>query len=224
MVSKRIGEFIEFKGISVYAFENSIGASRGSISKAIKDDKNIGSNVLENILNEYRDLSPSWLLTGSGKMFINNDSLISEPEEKYSINHNCKGVPYYDVDFVGGFELVFGNQTIKPSYFIDFAPFNKSDAWINVTGESMSPIISHGDFVALKQITDSSWKKILIYGEIYAIVTEEFRTIKIIGKGIDNDHFTLIPYNKASGFSEQQIPIDIITHIFQVKGSIKKFC
>ena len=51
MVTDRLREYIEHKGISYYAFENSIGASRGSISKAVKENKSIGSSVLENILN-----------------------------------------------------------------------------------------------------------------------------------------------------------------------------
>jgi hypothetical protein len=46
------------KGVSYYAFENSIGASRGSISKAVKKGKSIGSQVLENILSVYTDLNP----------------------------------------------------------------------------------------------------------------------------------------------------------------------
>jgi len=54
MVSVRVGEYIEAKGISYYAFENKLGASRGSISKAVKDGKSIGSNVLENFRTLYR--------------------------------------------------------------------------------------------------------------------------------------------------------------------------
>lgn len=68
MVAEKLSEYIISKGISVYAFENAIGASRGSIAKAIKDNKNIGSNVLENILHIYSDINPDWLLTGQGSM------------------------------------------------------------------------------------------------------------------------------------------------------------
>lgn len=67
MVTDRLREYIEHKGISYYAFENSIGASRGSISKAVKENKSIGSSVLENILNIYQDINPNWLLTGKGQ-------------------------------------------------------------------------------------------------------------------------------------------------------------
>ena len=86
-VWKRLGLFIEEKGISYYAFENSIKASRGAISKAVKDNKSIGSSVLENILNEYNDLNPEWLLRGIGNMIKDDSqsdfSIAREPLEDY---------------------------------------------------------------------------------------------------------------------------------------------
>ncbi len=84
MISGRLKKYISSKSISYYAFENSIKASRGSISKAVKENKNIGSNVIENILSVYLDLNPVWLLTGKGEMLLNvkktkdiNDSTVS---------------------------------------------------------------------------------------------------------------------------------------------------
>ncbi len=75
MVSKRLGKFIEFKQMSFYAFENSINASRGSISKAVKEEKSVGSNVLENILTVYPELNPIWLLKGTGEMTSKNKQI-----------------------------------------------------------------------------------------------------------------------------------------------------
>ncbi len=69
MIAKRLGEYIEARGISYYAFENALRVSRGSISKAVKENKSIGSTVLENILTQYNDLNPEWLLIGNGPMF-----------------------------------------------------------------------------------------------------------------------------------------------------------
>lgn len=86
----------------------------------------------------------------------------------------------------------------------------------------MGPLIAHGDIVALKHV--HNWKRFLLEGEIYAIITDNgFRTIKMIGKGEDNDHYTLIPYNKGGDYATQPIPKEVITHVFRVKGAIKKF-
>lgn len=152
---------------------------------------------------------------------VRNDSLNNDKDSP-SINSDNKGVPYYDIDFVGGFDLVFNNNQVNPAFYIDFLPFNDADYWVNVSGKSMGPLIAHGDIVALKEVED--WKRFLLEGEIYAIITDNgFRTIKMIGKGPDDFHYMLIPYNKGEEYSPQPIPKEVITHVFRVKGAIKKF-
>ena len=117
--------------------------------------------------------------------------------------------------------MVFNNQNINPTFYINFKPFNDADYWVNVTGKSMSPFISHGDLIAIKKI--NNWREFLPFGEIYAIITDEFRTVKIITKSEANDFFKLVPYSKDPVFTEQEIPKKLINHIFAVKGCIKKF-
>ena len=39
------------------------------------------------------------------------------------------GVPYYNVDFIGGFDIVLNDQTVKPEYLIDFRKYNEATCW-----------------------------------------------------------------------------------------------
>lgn len=154
--------------------------------------------------------------------FPENSTFPLDHKNTPTANTENKGVPYYDIDFMGGFDLVFNSQQIQPSFYIDFLPFNDCDCWINVTGKSMGPMIAHGDIVGLKKV--DNWKRFLLEGEIYAVITDNgFRTIKMLGAGPDKEHYTLIPYNKSDEYQPQVIPKDVITHIFRVKGNIKKF-
>lgn len=137
------------------------------------------------------------------------------------INYDNKGVPYYDVDFIGGFEEVLNDQTINPEYFIDFKPYNTAKYWANVSGHSMEPNISHGDIIAIKEI--ENWIDFLPFGEIYGIVTDEFRTIKVVSKGDSSDTFNLIPLNKDPQYVQQEIPKRLIRKVFSVLGAVKKF-
>lgn len=68
MVLERIKEYIDYKGITIAAFERSIGMSNASFGKSLKNKGAIGSDKIENILSIYDDLSPDWLLTGKGNM------------------------------------------------------------------------------------------------------------------------------------------------------------
>lgn len=131
-----------------------------------------------------------------------------------------EGVPYYNVDFIGGFDIVLNDQTAKPEYLIDFKKYNEATCWCNVTGHSMEPEITHGDIIALKKIEDKSF---LPLGEVYAIVTTNgMRTIKRLGPSQDPKCYTLVPTNKSPEYGIQEIPKDMIEHIFQVLGCMKR--
>ena len=109
MVSERIGQYIAKKGVSYYAFENSIGASRGSISKAVKEGKSMGSQVLEKILSVYTDLNPVWLLTGAGEIFIDNPEILRNKKiETFRLKTDyeieSQQIPLYDIEAIAGKE------------------------------------------------------------------------------------------------------------------------
>ena len=128
-----------------------------------------------------------------------------------------KGRPYYNVDFRLGFDIMTNDQTTNPDYMIDFPPYNDCDCWCNAHGNSMYPTIASGDIVALKHIEDHSY---LINGEIYAIVTSNgLRTIKRIRD--NGTTFTLMADNKEVG--NQDIPKELVTHAYLVRGTIKMF-
>lgn len=139
-----------------------------------------------------------------------------EIQPSRSFNPNV-GVPYFNVDFEMGFDLMVNDQTTTPSYMINFHPYNKCTCWCNARGNSMHPTISSGDIIALRKIEDF---RFLISGEIYAIVTQnELRTIKRVKD--NGDTMTLIPDNKD--YPEQTINKNDVLHVYQVMGSMKMF-
>lgn len=165
------------------------------------------------------DCNFQWLLTGEGSMHHTNDAS-SKPLP--SINQEYKGAPYYNVDFIGGFEFVSNDQTQLPDYYINYPPYNKPGVmWCNLTGHSMEPEISNGDVIALKEVRSPI--EYLPAGEIYGIITDDYRTVKRIRPGAQKGFVRLIPANKSPEFCEQEIPVEMIRRVFAVLGSIRKF-
>ena len=148
---------------------------------------------------------------------------VSEPQretEERTVKSYTKGVPYYNVDFLGGFDLLFDDSSIVPEYLIDFRDFNRATCWCNITGHSMEPEINHGDIIALREIADFSF---IPYGEIYAIVTTTgMRTVKRIGPSSAPDCYSLIPTNKSPEYGIQEIPKASILRLYEVLGCMKK--
>ncbi|NER15407.1 hypothetical protein GWK08_18275 [Leptobacterium flavescens] len=66
----RIKLFIEYKNVSLRKFDESIGMSKGYMSRQIKSNASVGGDVLEKIIDTYPDLNPIWLLQGKGEMVL----------------------------------------------------------------------------------------------------------------------------------------------------------
>lgn len=56
------------EGITVSALEKRIGASKGVLSRALKNDTDIQTKWLINLVENYPEYSPEWILTGKGTM------------------------------------------------------------------------------------------------------------------------------------------------------------
>jgi len=207
-VKQRLKILADRYKISVRQLESKCGFSNGYINSI---SKSIGGDKLEAIIREFPNTDRNWILTGEGNMIKPVDDA---PEANYKI-----GVPYYNVDFIGGFDLITNDQTINPDYLINFKKYNEADYWCNIAGHSMEPEITNGDIIAIKEIRD--WQTFLTFGDTYAIVTNELRTVKKIRKGTDDAHFLLVPNNTVN-FDPQEIPKAIILRIFKVLGCMKK--
>lgn len=165
------------------------------------------------------NINASWLLTGEGNMLRTE----SEKEEKLpSVNQTYEGSPYFNVDFIGGFDVIVNDQTRNPDFYINYPPYNQEGVvWCNLTGHSMEPEISNGDIIALREVTTPI--QYLPSGEIYGIVTAEYRTVKRVRLSQKEGFVRLIPSNKSEEFCEQEIPISMILKVYAVLGSIRKF-
>lgn len=208
----RLKRFLQEEGITQKQVGSALGISCQYINAVVKGRKGIGkAKAVE--LQKMFGVSAGWLLTGDGEMYAQE----KEQQVNVPVQSKTAGKPYYNVDFRLGFDVLLNDQTQNPDYLIDFPPYNDCDCWCNAYGNSMYPTIASGDIVALKRITDISY---LINGEIYAIVTSNgLRTIKRIRD--NGTTFTLIADNKEVG--DQNIPKEMVTHVFLVRGTIKMF-
>ncbi|MBC8618926.1 LexA family transcriptional regulator [Parabacteroides faecis] len=211
-IKDRLKEIRDYAKMGQTNFEKHTGISSGYFNKV---KGSIGSDTILKIVNKFPELNLDWLITGKGEML---KPVSSAP----SINYEHKGSPYYDVDFIGGFDIVLNSQAVNPNYYIDFEPYNKQGVmWCNITGHSMEPAINHGDMIAIKEVQD--WRSYLTFGEIYAIVTtNDMRTVKKIRKGNTTEQYRLIPINTID-YDEQDIEKIKISKVFEVLGCMKRF-
>ena len=151
-----------------------------------------------------------WLITGEGDM-------IKETESKYPCA--VKEIPYYAVDFMGGFDLVYNAEANTPDGVARLPQFSGADCLVDVSGKSMEPLISPGDCIAIKRL--DNWREMYLPGEVYAIVTNEYRTIKRVRKSDKGkDWLKLVPENPD--YDAQDIRAESVLAMFTVLGAVKK--
>ena len=211
-INQRVIEIVNGKAKSIRNFAFAIGVPERTINTYVKTERTPSLEVIDAILRKFPDISAEWLIRGEGNM-------LKEEEDKPKISYTT-GVPYYNVDFIGGFDLVLNDQTINPEYNIDFKTYNSADCWCNVTGHSMEPEISQGDIIALKELHD--WKTYIPSGEIYALVTTEHRTIKRVSPSKREGYLVLTPSNPAPEYVAQEIPLSIVQRVYRVLGCMKR--
>lgn len=216
-IVSRIKELMSYYSMNSLSLSKELGyKSSEKLSRLFREGGAKPSyDIIYDISNKF-EIDVNWLITGRGTM-LKEEKAISVP----AINYKCKGSPYYNVDFIGGFDIVLNDQTRNPDYYIDFDPYNKEGVvWCNLTGHSMEPELNNGDFIAMKEMTSPI--EYLPSGEIYGIVTDDYRTVKRIRLSDRDGFICLIPTNKSPEYREQDIPIKMIRKVYAVLGSMHR--
>lgn len=208
-----------------------MGRHRNNVSAALGgDEKYFTRKFTLGFCATYGNIiSVSWIWDGKGNMLEDVDyrpvmkALPSDFIEENEDRERENGMPYFDVDFLGGFDEMYNDQPAVPAYYIDIQPYNKNgNVWCNITGDSMSPRINSGDKICIQQVNSIND---IIYGEIYAIVTYgNMRTVKWVVRSPEKGMIRLVPENKDQRFGDyQDLKIEDICKIFKVVGSIRTF-
>lgn len=206
-------------GLTQKEMADILGYGQTNVSEIERNQKNIEPAAYKILCDKYgEDTIRKYQLPGITNINDKRNRMLTESVGP-RINYN-NGVPYYDVDFMAGFDLILNDSSVNPEYLIDFRKYNEATCWCNVSGHSMEPEINHGDIVALKAIADPSF---LPYGEVYAIVTtNDMRTIKRLAPSQNPDNYLLVPTNKSPEYGVQELPKRFILKIFKVLGCMKR--
>ena len=209
MILERIKQYIDYKSISVAAFEKSIGMSNASFGKCLKKGGAIGRDNLLYILSVYPDISPNWLLTGNGTMLRNSTELTPTKDGT--------GIPLIPVEAMAG--CFTGSQTVllqECDHYVAPA-FKNADFLIYVRGDSMQPRYYSGDMVACKMLSPTDL--FFQWGKVYVLDTDQGALIKKVEQGTDDETITLVSENE--NYKPFQIPRRAVYHIAIVMGLIR---
>lgn len=174
-------------------------------SKEMPDDiLEAFENLFERIENEYNEREEE----NNTLPVLITDDMVSSVK-----------VPFYEVDFAGGFTSPEMFSEVKPSFIISSPSFAGADFACILTGHSMSRRIKNGSVIGLKKINE--WWEYFPTNEIYAIVTKNgLRTVKIVKRSTQSGYIDLIPdplpeYNSPP-YEAETIRMEYVIGFYQV--------
>lgn len=217
MILERIKDFIDTKGISVSAFERSIGMSNASFGKSLKNGGAIGTDKLENILNAYPEINPNWLITGNGSMLKSDEQPLPEVKK---INSRHKGLPLIPMEAIAGFPAI-DNDGVSfddcQHYSIPEFEAKGANFLIRVSGDSMMPLYCNGDIIACRKIAEIHFFQ---WGGVYVLDTSQGVLVKYIEEcGKNDDCILCVSENKR--YKPFPIPKSDIRSLSTIVGLLR---
>lgn len=126
--------------------------------------------------------------------------------------------PYYNVDFLGGFDLTDNCQQTLPDRMVRIEGCARAELWCNILGNSMAPLIQSGDMIGLRPCRLED----IQYGKPYAVVLDDQRTVKFLRRAETDDSLLFVPQN-TDEFDPQTFPKSAIRALYEVVGAVHRF-
>lgn len=231
-IKQRILYFIESLHISKRKFYENTMISRGTLDNAT----GINEETLTKVIANYRNISPTWLITGKGEMLLSNDSThltidVNDTTKKYRTLYkgvpilnedrdaliSTTGVPYYEMLPASAGDFVVFLSKAKPISFINLPQLIDCIAVFPVFGSSMKGIVEPGDLIAIKEIKSRNEFDPALP---YLIITDEHRMIKYLH--MDEDDNSII-WAESTNLAKIKLQTENIKMVYAIKCVIRFF-
>lgn len=141
-------------------------------------------------------VSKPWLKSGEGLPFekepLARDITLSDSPRLMTAGG---GVPVYDIDVTAGcrsLEQIFSET--RPVGMMNIPELPADTHIVKVRGDSMSPRICNGGYVAIRHIRDP---RNIFWGQMYVVQLEEYRMVKYVRRHSDPSMVVLHSDNPA---------------------------
>lgn len=214
MNDKILLEYIQGLGLTNEEFAKYIDVSYDTLKTWPYRTKEVPKKKVEFVMNKikvHQNYTTSEIDTINQK--IENTEII--PKDGFK-----KPIPYYNVDFAGGWNSDEIFSIGNPDFYINNPEFDRAEFACNLVGNSISRRIPNRAIIGLKLIED--WQTYFPTNELYGVVMKnELRTVKIIKRSKENKkNLILIPdplpeYNQIQ-FENEEVPMEFVSKFYQI--------
>lgn len=163
-IKDRVAAIFRLKGLNVNKASRLLSLPQRTLNRQVNEDGKISMELIYAILDNFPEVSPSWLIMGEGEMLREENVCLSTVSAPF----------YSDLPVSAGLRDSFDPTREKASGFISL-PSQNASFYFPVSGTSMEPEVFAGDIVGVVRV--EAYDKISP-DAIYMIVTNDARMIK----------------------------------------------
>lgn len=206
----------EERGISQQTLSDLTGIPQGTIGRYESSGKDIAKATTVKILERF-------FSKGADKQGTLN--VVADKETGPYTPSRTKGIPMIEAKAAAGGVVMYQDVNAPIIGYLNIPGFEDCDFALPVWGHSMYPTFENGAWIICKGITNA---RSIAYGECYYIEWEDYRMVKRLIAGDDDDTVILYSDNETEkiGGRVKYGPIKIkkeeIRKLFLIKGCHKK--
>lgn len=216
----RLKAIIDEYGMKAAAFAKMIGYNQSSLSKVLRGERNIPSNLIDLVL-EKTNVNRAWLLAGIGEMLKKSEAAPFTPKRR-------AGVPLVSQYAYAGYLSGYGDpEYVEQLPTIDFTPDREMTGnWLafEVKGDSMDDGTKdsyvEGEIVICREVEPDYWRdsRLFINKRDFVIVHEEGILIKRITEHNLQAH-TITIHSLNPMYPDRTLHLEQVRQIFSIVES-----
>lgn len=194
-----------------------INIDPATLSKILSGKLPISEGFINRIVVDM-GVSKRWLRDGDDIPFAKplHAHTIDRPEATMTTDRRTsRGVPVYDIDVTAGFgplELLFTNEVVIG--MVDLPQLSSNCAIVRVCGDSMTPTVPSGAFIAVRDVTGTSS---IFWGQIYVVVLDAYRMVKFLRRH-PSDPGKVVLHSDNPAYDDMDVDISEIRRLYLVEA------
>lgn len=230
----RVIDVLTYSKMSKNAFAKKINMEQTTVNNQLLGKRGVSIDLISNILKNFEQISPEWLITGNGNMLKDPNSVINPIQgDRNTIQYkntseveltatssrsiDYKLVPLLNLDAVGGMHslnAVSGSQEYTEK-LIPFTDAQEGDVALVVSGNSMDPTCPAGSKVLLREVVN--WNEYFGFGNIFVIhLTDNRRILKEVQKFPEDPKNYVLCKSHNDKYPEEELPKSMIKSVWKV--------
>lgn len=221
-IQQRIKYLVKELRMTQQEFAEKIGVDPTNFSKYLNGRMPINDSLINKIVVEM-GVAKRWLTHGEDIPFPGSAEarLPEVVEVGQGVTETQGGAVVYDVDVTAGAvarSRIFTQENVLGSINMP-GVLDPRCRVVRVSGDSMQPTIKNGDWIALRSLSNFD---LIYWGQIYVVVTDEYRMLKYVRK--HKNPAMVILHSENPNYDDIELPRSEIRELMLVQNILHIDC